>query len=63
MKPERKEARQYWDEISGEVVPFDYVWFTAAATRKEPCEGMNLDKLKAAEDAARATKVIKVTKP
>jgi uncharacterized iron-regulated protein len=37
----------YIDTIANEAVPFDYVWFTPRAARKDPCEGMSLSGLQA----------------
>jgi uncharacterized iron-regulated protein len=39
--------QDYTDVIAGEAEPFDYVWFTPRAARKNPCEGMSLTGLRA----------------
>jgi uncharacterized iron-regulated protein len=43
----KSSPQDYIDVIFKEAEPFDYVWFTPRVARKDPCEGMSLEGLRA----------------
>lgn len=45
VKPGAERPGDYFDAATGDEPPFDYLWFTPAAARKDPCEGIDLSKL------------------
>ena len=49
-------AASYEERISGEAPPYDFIWFTPRAARKDPCEGMTLSGLKQPDTKQSATK-------
>lgn len=40
VSPEAREPKDYVASFGGDRLPFDYVWFTPAAERPDPCEAL-----------------------